>query len=194
MSETLVLHHESDAGMDTAGWIRENDVREVECLIPDMNGVLRGKILPAEKFLKAIDGGALYMPTSALLVCADGRIIPDRSTKVLPMAIRTCCWCRTSIRSAFRRTAGRSALSSLRMRATLPTGRGAPCLGRCSKSVLSLYAEKGWRAVVAPELEFYLTAPNPDPREPVTAPSPRTAAGRGRSTPTTWRRWNSSIR
>jgi glutamine synthetase len=36
--------------------------------------------------------------------------------------------------------------------------------------VLSLYAERGWRAVVAPELEFYLTAPNPDPREPVTAP------------------------
>ena len=42
MSETLVLHPESDAGMDAAGWIRENDVREVECLIPDMNGVLRG--------------------------------------------------------------------------------------------------------------------------------------------------------
>ncbi len=39
------------------------------------------------------------------------------------------------------------------------------------KAVLALFAEKGWRAVVAPELEFYVTAPNPDPREPVTAPS-----------------------
>jgi glutamine synthetase len=36
--------------------------------------------------------------------------------------------------------------------------------------VLGLYAEKGWRAVVAPELEFYLTAPNPDPRDAVTSP------------------------
>src|SRR5215510_14553657 len=59
-------------GSSVAGWIREHDVREIECLIPDMNGVLRGKVLPAQKFLKAIDGGALYMPTSALLVCADG--------------------------------------------------------------------------------------------------------------------------
>src|SRR5689334_3862486 len=55
-----------------ADWIRQHDVREVECLIPDMNGVLRGKVLPAQKFLKAIDGAALYMPTSALLVCSDG--------------------------------------------------------------------------------------------------------------------------
>ena len=73
MSETLVLHHESGARLDAAGWIRERGVREVECLIPDMNGVLRGKVLPAEKFLAAIGGAALYMPTSALLVCADGR-------------------------------------------------------------------------------------------------------------------------
>ena len=58
---------------EAAGWIAEHGVREVECLIPDMNGVLRGKVLPAEKFLKTIDGGALYMPTSALLVCSDGR-------------------------------------------------------------------------------------------------------------------------
>src|SRR5690606_2854974 len=62
------------AGMDdAAGWIVQHGVREVECLVPDMNGVLRGKVLPAEKFLKAVDGGPLYMPTSVLLVCADGR-------------------------------------------------------------------------------------------------------------------------
>src|SRR5688572_10816191 len=78
MSETLALDPESGTSADASGaraaaWIRKHGVREIECLIPDMNGVLRGKVLPAEKFLKAINGGALYMPTSALLVCADGR-------------------------------------------------------------------------------------------------------------------------
>ena len=58
---------------DAAGWIERNGIDEVECLVPDMNGVLRGKVLPAAKFLKALEGSPLYLPTSALLVCADGR-------------------------------------------------------------------------------------------------------------------------
>ena len=38
------------------------------------------------------------------------------------------------------------------------------------KSVIELYRQRGWRAVVAPEMEFYLTAPNPNPDLPLTAP------------------------
>ena len=34
------------------------------------------------------------------------------------------------------------------------------------KTVMALYAERGWRPVIAPELEFYLTALNPDPDLP----------------------------
>ena len=58
---------------DAAGWLAKHGVREVECLVPDMNGYPRGKVLPVDKFLKVIDGAPLYMPTSVLLVCADGR-------------------------------------------------------------------------------------------------------------------------
>ena len=83
LSRRMVSRSREDASMsDDAGrtsWMRlptgsrKHDIAEVECLIPDMNGVLRGKVLPVEKFLKALDGAPLYMPTSALLVCADGR-------------------------------------------------------------------------------------------------------------------------
>ena len=38
------------------------------------------------------------------------------------------------------------------------------------KAVIELYRQRGWRAVVAPEVEFYLTAPNPNPEIAVTAP------------------------
>ena len=31
------------------------------------------------------------------------------------------------------------------------------------RRVLALYAERGWRPVVAPEMEFYLVAVNTDP-------------------------------
>ena len=31
-------------------WLNKNRVTEIECLVPDLTGVARGKILPREKF------------------------------------------------------------------------------------------------------------------------------------------------
>jgi glutamine synthetase len=42
------------------------------------------------------------------------------------------------------------------------------------KRLLELYAQQGWRPVVAPEIEFYLTTPNLDPNEPIQPPVGRT--------------------
>ena len=30
-------------------WIAENNITEVECLVPDLGGIARGKILPSDK-------------------------------------------------------------------------------------------------------------------------------------------------
>ena len=38
---------------DIASWLKENEITEVECLVPDMTGNARGKFIPAKKFLKA---------------------------------------------------------------------------------------------------------------------------------------------
>jgi glutamine synthetase len=38
------------------------------------------------------------------------------------------------------------------------------------RKVLDLFDQKGWEAVVAPEIEFYLTKPNIDPNQPLEAP------------------------
>ena len=35
---------------DLENWLNQNRVTEVECLVPDLTGVARGKILPREKF------------------------------------------------------------------------------------------------------------------------------------------------
>ena len=42
------------------------------------------------------------------------------------------------------------------------------------KRVLSLYADKGWKPVVAPEIEFFLTKPSNDPTEEIEPPVGRT--------------------
>jgi glutamine synthetase len=49
------------------------------------------------------------------------------------------------------------------------------------KGVMDLYTARGWRPVVAPELEFYLTALNPDPDLPLTPPAGR--SGRAETSP-----------
>lgn len=151
-------------------WIRQHDIREVECLIPDMNGVLRGKVLPAEKFVKAIDGSALYMPTSALLVCSDGNYsgsIDEGFAYADPDMLVA-----LDLDSLCLAPGSRPQRAFVLADACYPADRLWSALPRVLlKSVIALYAEKGWRAVVAPELEFYLTAPNPDPCEPVAAPS-----------------------
>jgi glutamine synthetase len=49
-------------------WIERRGILEVECLVSDMNGILRGKVLPATKFLKAERSGALRMPSSVFSV------------------------------------------------------------------------------------------------------------------------------
>jgi glutamine synthetase len=38
------------------------------------------------------------------------------------------------------------------------------------RAVLDVYRQRGGRELVGPELEFYLTALNPDPDRPLTAP------------------------
>lgn len=32
-------------------WMREHRITEVECIVPDMTGVARGKIVPKDKFI-----------------------------------------------------------------------------------------------------------------------------------------------
>ena len=32
-------------------WLKENSITEVECLVPDLGGIARGKILPSDKFI-----------------------------------------------------------------------------------------------------------------------------------------------
>ncbi len=37
-------------------WITSRRIEEVECLVPDMSGIARGKILPSAKFIKGAPG------------------------------------------------------------------------------------------------------------------------------------------
>lgn len=154
---------------DPQSWLTTHGINEVECLVPDVNGVLRGKALPAAKFLKSLEDRALYLPSSAFLVAIDGRYsgsidegfaYQDPDMRMVP-DLSTLC-------HAPGAGAGKAYVFADTFHMDDRPWMASP--RHVLRAVLDLYRRRGWRAVMAPELEFYLTAPNPDPDRPLTAP------------------------
>lgn len=149
-------------------WISSNGIGEVECMVPDMNGIVRGKVLPASKFLASVRGGTLRMPSSAFITTVTGEYPddpeissnsdPDINLRPDPDTIRVAPGYKTP--TAF-------------VIADAYTSDGAAveiAPRQVLRKVLALYAERGWQPVIAPELEFFLTQKNPDPDLPLLPP------------------------
>ena len=48
-------------------WLNDNSITEVECLVPDLGGIARGKILPTNKFLKGLKDDSHRLPQSTFI-------------------------------------------------------------------------------------------------------------------------------
>ena len=57
---------------DMEHWLRERKVTEVECLVADLNGIARGKILPAAKFLRSLARTRLRLPEAVFVQTVTG--------------------------------------------------------------------------------------------------------------------------
>ena len=63
--------------VNLASWIAEHNIDEVECIVPDINGVQRGKVLPASKFLASVRDKSLRIPGSVFICTIDGNYPED---------------------------------------------------------------------------------------------------------------------
>jgi len=173
-------NHDRGFMADIAEWIRTRGINEVECLIPDMNGVLRGKVLPASKLVQFARDNTLRLPSSVFSLTITGEYAdvegddeafsdPDM---VLALDGSTLC-----VAPGFK-----TPTAYIFADAHHPDGTPWASSSRhVLKRMLALYAERGWRPLMAPELEFYLTAVNPDPDLPLTPPAGR--SGRAETSP-----------
>jgi glutamine synthetase len=142
-------------------------IDQVECLFADITGYPRGKLMPAESFATGAELRiAQAIPMQAVTgeyscdplfpdADPDVRLVPDYvSLRVAPwssspraMVIHDC----VELNGDVCQFSARSIL----------------------RKVMDAYREHGLTAVVAPEIEFYLTAVNTDPRDPLTPPVAR---------------------
>ena len=53
-------------------WLKENSITEIECLVPDLGGIARGKILPTKKFIQGIRDDTHRLPQSIFIQTISG--------------------------------------------------------------------------------------------------------------------------
>jgi len=160
---------------DIASWIGEHGISEVECIVPDMNGIQRGKVLPANKFLKSLTDRSLRIPVSIFSVTVTGEY-PEDIENVVPTFDPDIYLVPDP--STIREAPGFQTPTAYVI-ADAFSGKGEPveiAPRMILKRVLELYAKRGWQPVIAPEVEFYLVSKNVDADFPLVPPSGR--AGR----------------
>ena len=149
-------------------WLDENRVTEIECLVPDLTGVARGKIMPREKFTE--DRG-MRLPEAVVAMGVTGEfptegpyfdvISPtdqDMHLRPDPSTVRIVPWATDPTAQVIHDCFDKN-------------GKLIPFAPRSVlRHVCDLFAAEGWEPVVAPELEFYLVARNTDPDVPLKAP------------------------
>jgi glutamine synthetase len=149
-------------------FIRAHRITEVECLVPDMSGIARGKIVPADKLLRILRERGLRIPEAVFIQTVTGEypsdedvtdaangdvyLSPDMDT------IRIVPWYTDSTAQVI-------------CDATYRDGRPVDFSTRhVLRRVLKLYEERGWKPIIAPELEFFLVEINKDPDYPLVPP------------------------
>ena len=150
-------------------FISDRRLDEIECILPDIAGVARGKAMPAFKFDKQTH---FYLPTSIFLQTITGEwadapggvdeykepdmtLVPDFSTTT---------------------AAPWTADTTLQIIHDAMNQQGEPhptAPRNVLKRVLALYAAEGWQPVIAPEMEFYFVERNIDPNMPIVPPMGR---------------------
>ena len=150
-------------------WLGDRRIEEVECIVPDIAGISRGKAMPFSKFARE---DRMFLPTSIFHQTIAGDYV--------------------EMDDAFQWTE-----SDMVLKPDYSTGTAAPWADDITlqvihnvenlagepvkvsprnvlKRVVALYAAEGWAPVVAPEMEFYLIKPNLNPNEPIEPPLGRT--------------------
>ena len=156
-----------DSVEQMSAFFQQHGIEQVECILPDISGYPRGKLMPAQSFLRgselricqaipmqAVTGDYSYNPVFPD-ADPDVRMRPDDATLCLApwassaraVAIHDCL----ELNGELCQFAPRSIL----------------------KRVVASYTELGLMPVVAPEIEFYLTAANADPTQALRAPAVR---------------------
>jgi len=148
-------------------WLEEQSITEVECLVSDMAGIPRGKIVPVNKFKSSLQEGSLRLPeyvfgqlvtgdyvnsTVLLETVSDIYLVPDMTSQ------RLVPWYKEPT-------------AQIIHDATYHDGSMVDVAPRqVLKSVIARFDALGLKPIIAPELEFFLVRKENEANTPLTPP------------------------
>ncbi|MEM6390482.1 MAG: glutamine synthetase family protein [Pseudomonadota bacterium] len=151
-----------------ATYLNGHTLDEVECVVADLAGVARGKAMPGAKFAGQ---KRFYLPNSIFFQTITGdwaEASDDGYTE--PDMVLTPDW-ETATPAPWTADWTLQVIHNVDDQA----GNPVPLAPRnVLKRVIELYNAQGWQPIVAPEMEFYLVAPNTDPARAIEPPLGRT--------------------
>ena len=154
-------------------WLNDNSITEVECLVPDLGGIARGKILPTKKFIQGLENDSHRLPQSVFIQTISGGYATE--DEELPVdvynptdidvilrpdlnTIRNVPW--------YQDPTAQVICDAVNLNGTNVINSSRSVL----KKVLKLFDEIEFQPIVSPEVEFYLVKPNPDSDYPLEVP------------------------
>ena len=154
-------------------WLNDNSITEVECLVPDLGGIARGKILPTKKFIQGLENDSHRLPQSVFIQTISGGYATEDEELPIDVynptdidvilrpdlnTIRNVPW--------YEDPTAQVICDAVNLNGTNVINSSRTVL----KKVLKLFDELGYQPIVSPEVEFYLVKPNPDSDYPLEVP------------------------
>jgi glutamine synthetase len=163
---------------EARAWAGAREITEIECLVPDLAGVARGKIMPASKFF---DDPVMALPSSIFMQTISGEY-PEESGDFRYDPSDGDIELQPDFATLSEVPWAHDPTAQVIHDAVFHDGRAVEIAPRqVLKRVIGLYHDEGWKPVIAPEIEFYLVKRNIDPDYPLEPPvgrSGRAEAGR----------------
>ena len=156
-------------------WFHDNSITEVECLVPDLGGIARGKILPTNKFLKGLEDESHRLPQSTFIQTISGDYATEDSAGALPRSVYNPTDIDVILKPDFDTMrvvpwyddpTAQIICDAINLNGddVINSSRNA------LKNILKLYKKDKLTPIVSPELEFYLVKPNADSDYPLEVP------------------------
>ena len=155
-------------------WLKENSITEVECLVPDLGGIARGKILPSDKFIKGLRDDSHRLPQSIFIQTISGGYATEDDEE-LPIDVYNPTDIDVKLRPDFNtiRTVPWYQDPTAQIICDAVNLNGSPVINSSRtvlKKILIMYDDENYKTIVSPEVEFYLVKPNPDADYPLEVP------------------------
>ena len=154
-------------------WLNDNSITEVECLVPDLGGIARGKILPTKKFIQGLESDSHRLPQSVFIQTISGGYATE--DEELPVDVYNPTDIDVILRPDFNTIrnvpwyadpTAQVICDAVNLNGTNVINSSRSVL----KKILKLFDDLGYQPVVSPEVEFYLVKPNPDADYPLEVP------------------------